>query len=123
VKDVKVRNEEKLTKTKAKMTAKVDEVKAIERTRTGSRMEIEKQLDKKIGSESTITLPPHFATPLNIPVLIYIHIIFTIFILKDFISIFNTVVPDPLDHHFQTFTFGDLSDCEMLWLPQQTASV
>jgi hypothetical protein len=123
VKDVKARNEEKLTKTKAEMTAKVDEVKAIEKTQTGFRMEIEKQLDKKIGSESMVTLPPHFTTPLNIPVLIYMHIIFTIFIFKNFISIFNAVVPDPSDHHFQTFTFGDLSDCEMLWLPPQTASV
>jgi hypothetical protein len=120
---MKVRNEKKLTKTKAKMTAKVDEVKTIEKTLTGFKMEIEKQLDKKIWSESTITLPPHFATTFNIPVLIYIHIIFTIFILKNFISIFNAVVPDPSDHHFRTFIFEDLRDCEMLWLPRQTASV
>ncbi len=105
------------------MTAKVDKVKTIEKTLTGFRMEIEKQLSKKIGSESPITLPPHFATTFNIPVLICIHITFTIFILNNFISIFNSVVPDPSDHHFQTFTFGDLSDCEMLWLPWQTASV
>jgi hypothetical protein len=118
-----VRNEKKLTKTKAKMTAKVDEVKAIEKTLTGFRMEIGKQLDKKIGSKSPVTLPPHFATTFNIPVSICIHITFTIFILNNFISIFNSVVPDPSNHHFQTFTMGDLSDCKMLWLPRPTASV
>ncbi len=123
VKDVKVRNEERPTKTKNKMTAKVNEVKAIENTLTGFRMEMEKQLDKKIGSESTITLPPHFATTFNIPILIYIHIIFTIFILNNFIPIFNSVVSDPWDHHFQPFTIGDLSNCKMLCLSRQTASV
>jgi hypothetical protein len=125
-KDAKVRNEEKpmtlLTNTKAKVTAKVDEVKAIEKTLTGFRMEIEKQLDKKIGSESPVTVPPHFATTFNIPVLICIHITFTIFIFNNFISISNPVVSDPSDHHFQTFTFGDFSDCKMLCLSQQTAS-
>jgi hypothetical protein len=121
VKDVKVRNEEKPTKTKAKMTA--NEVKAIEKTLTGFRREIEKQLDKRIGSESTITLPPHFATTYNIHVLIYIHIIFTVFIFKNFIPIFNSVLSDPVDHHFQPFTIGDLSDCKMLCLSRPTASV
>jgi hypothetical protein len=123
MKDVKVRNEEALTKIKTKMTAKVNEVKAIERTLTRFRIEIEKQLNKRIGSEPTITLPPHFTTMFNIPVCIYISIIFTIFIFKNFISISNSVVSDPLDHHFQTFTIGDLSDCKMLCLSRQTASV
>ncbi len=112
-----------LTNSKAKVTAKVDEVKAIEKTLTGFRMEIEMQLDKKIGSESPVTLPPHFATTFNISVLICIHITFTIFILNNFISIFNSVVSDPLDHQFQTFTVRDLSDCKMLCLSRQTASV
>jgi hypothetical protein len=123
VKNVKVRNEEALTKIGAKMTAKVNEVKAIEKTLTGFRMEIEKQLNKKIGSEPTNTLPPHFTTMFNIPVFIYIPITFTIFIFKNFISISNSVVSDPLDHHFKTFTIGDLSDCNMPCLSQQTASV
>jgi hypothetical protein len=127
VKDVKVKTEKKLmtllTNTKTKMTAKVDEVKAIEKPLTGFRMEIEKQLDKKIGSESPVTLPPHSANTFNISVLICIHITFTIFILNNFISIFNSVVSDPVDHHFQTFTIGDLSNCKMLCLSRQTASV
>jgi hypothetical protein len=123
-----VRNEnepETLLNTKAKVTAKADKVKAIEKTLTGFRMEIEKQLDKKTGSDSLITLPLHFATPFNIPILICIHITFNIFILtfNIFISIFNSFVSDPLDHHFQTFTVGDFSDCKMLCLSRQTASV
>jgi hypothetical protein len=52
VKDVKVRNEEALTKIRAKMTAKVDEVKAIEKTLTRFRIEIENQLNKKIGGRT-----------------------------------------------------------------------
>jgi hypothetical protein len=118
-----VRNEEKLTRTKAKMTAKVDEVKAIEKTLTEFRMGIVKQLDKKRRSKSPVTLPLRFATSFSIAVLICIHITFTIFILNNFISIFNSVVSDPLDHHFQPFTVGDLSDCKMLCLSRQTASV
>jgi hypothetical protein len=123
VKDVKVRNVEKPTKTKAKMTAKVNKVKAIERTMTGFRREVEKQLDTKIRSESTITLPPHFATTFNIPVLTYIHVIFTIFICKNFISIFNPVISDPVDHYSQPFTTGDLSDFKLLDLTKTTASI
>ncbi len=86
---------------------------------------MEKQLDKKIRSESPVTLPPHFATTINISVLICTHITFTIFILTFIISIpiFKSFVSDPSDHHFQTFTVGDLSDCKMLCLSQQIASV
>ncbi len=98
-------------------------MEAIEKTLTGCRMEIEKQLNKKIGPEPPVTLPPHFATTFNISVLICIHITFTIFILSNFISIFYSVISDPLDHHFQTFTIGDLSDCKMLCLSRQKASV
>ena len=123
MKDIKVKNEEALTKIRTKMTAKVEEVKTIERTRTRFRIDLEKQLNKKTGSELASTLPPHFTTMFNSPVFVYISIIFTLFISKNFISIFNSVVSDLLDHHFQTFTIGDLSDCKMLCLSQQTASV
>ncbi len=128
-KNVKVKNENKLvtllTNTKVEVTAKADEVKTKAKTLTGFRMEIEKQLDKRIGSDSPVTLPLHFATPFNISVLICTRITFTIFILtfNIFISIFKSFVSDPSDHHFQTFTIGDLSDCKMLCLSQQTASV
>jgi hypothetical protein len=63
VKDVKARSKEALTKIKTKLTAKVNEVKAIEKTLTGSR--IEKQLNKKIRSEPTITLPSRFTAMFN----------------------------------------------------------
>ncbi len=112
------------TDAKAKVTVKADEVKAIEKTWIEFRMERENQLDKKTGSDLPVTLPLHFATWFNISVLICIRITFTIFILifNIFILIFNPFLLDPLDHHFQTFTVGDLSDCEVLCLSWQTAS-
>jgi hypothetical protein len=123
VKAVEVRSEEALTKRRAKLTAKVNEVKAIEKTLTGSGIEREKQLNEKIRLEPAITLPSRFTIMFNIYIFISISIIFTIFIFKNFISISNSVVADPLDHHFQTFTVRDLSDCKMLCLSQQTAAV
>jgi hypothetical protein len=117
VKAIKVRNEEALTKIRAEGTAKVNEVKAIEKTLTGSKIERDKQLNERIGSEPTITLPPCFATMFNISISTYISIMFTIFIFKNFIPIFKSIVSDPLDHHIQTFTAGDLSDCKNLCLP------
>jgi hypothetical protein len=124
--DVKVKNENKLvtlsTNTKTEVTAKADKVKTLAKTLTGFRMEIEKQLDKRIGSDSPVTLPLHFATPFNISVC---RITFPIFILtfNIFISIFESFVSDPSDHHFQTFAIGDLSNCKLLYLSRQTASV
>jgi hypothetical protein len=124
-----VKDENKLvtfsTDAKAKVTAKADEVKAMRKTQTEFRMEIGKQLDKRTGSDLPVTLPLHFATPFNIPVLICICVTFTIFILISniFILIFNPFLLDPLDHHFQTFTIGDLSDCEVLCPSRKTASL
>jgi hypothetical protein len=84
-KDIKVRNENKLvtfsTDAEAKVTAKADEVKAIKKTQTEFRMEIGKQLDKRIGSDLPVTLPLHFATTFNMSVIICICVTFTIFIL------------------------------------------
>ncbi len=115
--DVEVRNEEKLMtlliNAEAKVTARVDEVKAIEKTLIELRVRKEKHLDKKIEAESPVTLPPHFATTFNISIFICIHITFTIFILNNFISIFKSIASDPVDHHFQTFTVGALSDCKL----------
>jgi hypothetical protein len=93
-----VKNEEKLEtllKTaKAKVTAKADEVKAIEKTLEEFRVEKEKQVDKKIETEASVSLPPHVATTFNISILT-----FTIFIFNSnmFISICNPFVSD---HHF-----------------------
>jgi hypothetical protein len=103
------------------VTAKSDEVKAIGKTLKEFKVGKEKQIDKEIKAEAPATLPPHFATPFFISILICIHITFTPFIFN--FSSCNSFVSDPLDHHFQTFTIGDLSDCKMLRLPRQTASV
>ncbi len=51
MKDIKVKNEEALTKIRTKMTAKVNEVKAIERTQTRLRIDLEKQLNKKMKNK------------------------------------------------------------------------
>jgi hypothetical protein len=115
-KDIKVRNENNLvtfsTDAEAKVTAKADEVKAIKKTQTEFRMEIGKQLDKRIGSDLPVTLPLHFATTFNMSIIIGICVTFTIFIL-----IFNSFF-----HHFQTFTLGNLRVYEMLCSSQRTAS-
>ncbi len=95
---------------KAKVTAKADEVKALERTLKEFRVENEK---------SPVTLPPHFATTFNISILTFTIFTFTFNI---FISIFNSFVADPLDHHFQTLPIGDLSNCKASGLSQQTIS-
>jgi len=120
VKAIKVREVEALTKLKDKITTKVNEVKAIEKTLTGPRIKRKKQFNLKIGSEPTSTLPSRFTAMFNISIFIYI---FTIFIFKNFISISNSIVSDLSDHQFQTFTVGELSDCKTLCLSRQTASV
>ena len=66
VKAIKVRKVKTLTTIKAKSTAKVNEVKAIEKTLTGFRIEGEKQVDQRIGPDMTVTLLPHFTTLFNI---------------------------------------------------------
>ncbi len=101
------------------MTAKADEVKALEKTLREFGVEKEKQVDKKVEAESPVTLPPHFATTFNISIFSFTIFIFTFNI---FISIFNSFLADPLDHHFQTFTIGDLSDCKVPCLSRQTTS-
>jgi hypothetical protein len=115
-----VKNEEKLETlletAKAKVTAKADEVKTVEKTLEEFRVEKEKQVDKEIETETSVTLPPHFATTSNIYILTFAIFIFTF---NTFISILNPFVPN---HHFQTFTIGDLSDCKALCLPRQTNS-
>jgi hypothetical protein len=108
----------RLTNAKAKTIAKADKVKAIEKTLKEFRVKKEKQL--KVAS--TGSLPPHFATTSS---LICTHIIFSIlnFSFNTLISMFHSFISDPLDHHFQTFTIGDLSDCKVLCLSQRTTSV
>jgi len=98
---------------KAKVTAKADEVKAIGKTLQVVRVEKEKQVDKKIETEASVTLPPHFATTFNISILTFnisSHI---------FISIFNPFVSD---HHFQTCTIEEFSVCKGPCSSRQTKS-
>jgi hypothetical protein len=103
----------------AKMIARDDEVKTIEKTLKEFRARKEKQIDRKIETKASITLPRPFATTFHISILT-----FTIFIctFNIFIAIFNSLVADLLDHHSQAFTTGDLSDCKLRHLSQQTAS-
>jgi hypothetical protein len=60
--DIKVKNKRKLgtlsITAKAKVTARVDEVKALEKTLEEFRVEKEKQVDKRIEAEAPVTLPP-----------------------------------------------------------------
>jgi hypothetical protein len=83
--DIEVKKEGKLRtllkSAKAKVTAKADEVKALEKTLKEFRVEKEKQVDKKIEAESSVTLPPHFATTFNISILTFTIFIFTFNIL------------------------------------------
>jgi hypothetical protein len=81
---------------KAKVTAKADKVKTIERTARKFRVEKE----KLVVSISILT--------------------FTIFITSQiFISIFNPFVSD---HLFQTFNIGDIRDCKVPYSSRQINS-
>jgi len=113
-----VKNKEKLKTTlktaKAKMTARVDEVKALEKTLEEFRVEKDKQINKKIETEASTTLPPHLATTFTIFILT-----FTISTFTSNIFIFNPFVSA---HHVQIFTIGDLSDCKAPCLARPTNS-
>jgi len=113
-----VKSTEKLETTlktvKAKITARADEVKAIEKTLEEFGVEKDKQIDKRIEIEASITLPPHLAITFNIPIFT-----FTIFIFTSNIPIFNPFVSA---YHVQIFTIGDLSDYKAPYLSQPTNS-
>ena len=96
------------------MIARDDEVKAREKTLKEFRARKEKQIDREIDTEAFTTLPYPFATIFHISIFICTFNIC--------IAIFNSLIADPLDHHSQTFTIGDLSDCKSRHLSQQTAS-
>jgi hypothetical protein len=108
---MKVRTKEALTQIKAKGTPKVNEVKATESTLI--------QLNQRVGSEPTNTLPSPFKAMFNVSLCTYI---LFIFIFKNFISISNLIESGPSDHPFQTVTVGKLSGRKMFCLSRQTAS-
>ena len=89
-------------------------MKAIEKTLEEFRVGKDKQIDKRIETEASITLPPPFATTFNIFILTFTIFIFTsnIFNLNPFVS----------THHVQIFTIGDLSDYKALYLSRPTNS-
>jgi hypothetical protein len=122
--DIKVKSKENLQtmiKTdKAKMIARDDEVKAIEKTVEEFRARKEKQIDRRIETKALKTLPHPFATNSHISILTCTRVICTFNI---FISIFSSLVVDLFDRHFQTFTMGDFSDCKLRHLSRQTASI
>ena len=103
----------------AKIIARDEEVKAIEKTAQEFRASKEKQIDKEIETKAFITLPHPSATISYISIFTFNSFICTFNI---FISIFSSFIADLLDHHFQTFVVGDLSDCKPRHLTQQTAS-
>jgi hypothetical protein len=106
-----VTKEDVFTQIKAKVTTKVNEVKATESTLT--------QLNQKIGQESKSTLPSRFKAMFNASICIYILIIF---ICKKFSSTPNLIESDPSDQPSQIFTAGKLSGCKTFCLSQLTAS-
>jgi len=118
VKTVKVRSGEASTKIKAKLTLKVNEVKAIGKTLTGSRIDRKKQLNEKTGSDPTSTLLSRLTALFNISIFIYIFLFSKIsfqFPIQSYINL--------SDHQFQTFTVSELSDCKPFCLSRQTAPV
>jgi len=103
----------------AKRVTRDDEVKAIEKIVKEFRVRKEKQINRRLETKASMTLPHPFATTSHISILTFTNFICN---LNIFISIFSSLVADPLDHHFQTFTIGDLSDCKLRQLSRQTAS-
>jgi len=82
-----VKSKEKLETTlktvEAKIIARADEVKAIEKTLEEFRVGKEKQIDKKIETKASITLPHPFATTFHIFILTFnILILFPIFLIS-----------------------------------------
>ena len=105
---------------KAKIIARDDEVKAIEKTVEEFRARKERQIDKRIETKASMTLPHPFATISHVSILTFTSFICT---RNNFISIFDSFVADLVDHHFQTFLIENPSDCKLQQLSPQTASI
>ena len=94
-------------------------MKAIEKTAQEFRASKEKQIDKAIETKALITLPHPSATISYISILTFTSFIGTFNLI---ISIFSSGIADLVDPHFQTLVIGDLSNCKLQHLTQQTAS-
>jgi hypothetical protein len=103
----------------AKIIARDDEVKDIEKTAQEFRASKEKQIDQGIETKALITLPHPSATISYISILTFTSFIGTFNI---FISIFSSCIADLLDPHLQTLVIGDLSNCKLQHLTRPTAS-
>jgi hypothetical protein len=103
----------------AKIVAKDDEVKAIEKTAQELRASKKKQIDKGIETKALIPLPHPSTTISYISIFTFTNFIGTFNI---FISIFSSCITDLLDTHFQTLVVGDLSSCKLRHLTRQTVS-
>jgi len=78
-------------------------------------MKLGKWLDKVTKSDLQVPFHLHFATAFTISIIILIYLTFTIFIL-----IFNPLLVDHFDHHFQT---GNFRVCEMPCSSRKTTSL
>jgi hypothetical protein len=96
-----------MTESKTKETAKIDEVKTLNKTKNESRIRLGQRLDKMIEPDLQVSLHLHFATAFTISIVIFSYLVFSISIL-----IFNYLLLDHFDHHLPTITFKDLRDRE-----------
>jgi hypothetical protein len=121
-KDIPARSENKImtftTDTITRKTVKADEVETINKTNNESRIRLGKRLDQMIKPDLHVSPHLQVATVFTISIAIFIYLLFTISIF-----IFNYLSLDHLDHHFQTFTFGNFRVCEQHYSSQRTASL
>ncbi len=122
IKSIQAESENKImtvtTHSKTNETAKADEVKTLNRTKNESRIRLRKRLGRMIEPDLQVSPHLHFTTAFIIPIVIFIYFLFDISIF-----IFNYLLLDHLDHHFQTFTFGNLRVCEQHYSSRKTASL
>jgi hypothetical protein len=102
---------------KTNVTAKADEVKAIIKTKNEI-IRLGKRLDQMTEPDLQVSFHPPCATAFTTSIVIFIYSRFTISIL-----IFNYLLLDHLDHHSQTFTFGNFRVCEKHCDSRKTASL
>jgi hypothetical protein len=117
-KGTRTESESKLTDSKTNATAKADEVKAIIRTKNEIRTRLGEWIDQMTEPDLEVSFHLPCTTAFTISIVIFIYLTFTISIF-----IFNYLLLDHLDHHFQTFTFGNFRVCEKHFVSRKTASL
>ena len=91
-------------------------MKARSRTKNESRIGLGKRLEKLIEPDLHASSHLPFTTAFTISIIILIYLVFTISIF-----IFNYLLLDHLDHHFQTFICGNFRVCEQHCPSRKTA--